>query len=55
MEQETDILHLLETHQIILFLVCSAVILALMFFVGIQTGKWRERRKKRSDTKPNDG
>lgn len=53
MEQETNILHLFTSHQIIMFLVCSALILTAMLVVGIQIGKWQERRQKRNNGQSN--
>lgn len=46
MEKETDILHLLETHQIVLFLIGALLILGLFLMVGYWKGRRSERRNK---------
>lgn len=54
MEQEANILHLLEAHQIALFLVGSTIVIAGVLFVGYMIGKWAEKRRQKEDGRTRD-
>lgn len=51
MNEETDLLHVLSEHQIILFFVGAFLLLGLMLTVGIMIGRLTERRKTKNSEK----
>lgn len=51
MNDETDLLHVLSQHPIILFVVGAFLLLGLMLTVGIIVGRFSERRKTKNSDK----
>lgn len=49
MERESDSLHLLLEHQIILFVIGAVIILSLLLGIGYFIGKWAERKDKQGE------
>ena len=49
MERESDLLHLLIEHQVILFIIGALVIMTLLGVVGYFVGRRTQRKEKRNE------